>query len=68
MKQVINILVLSLIPISAFAQDTSANDFFSNIGKIYVTVGVLLILFFGIIGFLIFLERKVARLEQEMDD
>lgn len=68
MKHIIKILILSLIPICAFSQNAGANDFFSNIGKIYVTVGVLLILFTGMIGFLIYLERKVARLEQEIED
>lgn len=68
MKNIIKILILSLIPVSAFSQNTGANDFFSNIGKIYVTVGVLLILFVGMIGFLVYIERKVARLEQDIDD
>lgn len=68
MKHIIKILILSLIPICAFSQNAGGNDFFSNIGKIYVTVGVLLILFAGMIGFLIYLERKVARLEQDIEE
>ncbi|WMX17353.1 MULTISPECIES: CcmD family protein [unclassified Aureispira] len=66
MKQIINILILSLIPVCVSAQTTTGNDFFSNIGKIYVTVGVILILFVGIVAFLVRLERKVASLEQDM--
>ena len=68
MKQIINILILSLIPVCAFSQTTTGNDFFSNIGKIYVTVGVILILFIGMIGFLVYLERKVANLEQDIQE
>lgn len=68
MKQIINILILNLIPFCLWAQGNGANDFFSNIGKIYVTVGVLLILFFGIVGFLIYLERRVRNLEREIED
>ena len=40
-------------------------DFFRSVGKIYVVVAVLLIIFFGIILFLISLERKIARLEKK---
>ena len=46
------------------AQNESA-DFIRSTGKIYVVVAVLLIIFFGIILFLISLERKIARLEKK---
>ena len=60
-----------LLLISLFAdaqqQDTEKgpiNEFFRSNDKIYVIVGVLLIIFTGIIIFLISLERKISRLEQ----
>ena len=64
MKRITNILLFILIPIFAFSQNTGANDFFSNIGKIYVVVGVIMILFVSIVGFLFYIERRVAQLEQ----
>ena len=38
-------------------------DFFRSIGKIYVVVAVLIAIFIGIVFFLIYLERKVSKLE-----
>ena len=35
-------------------------------GKIYVVVGVILILLFGLLGYLIRLDRKIGRLEKEV--
>lgn len=35
-------------------------------GKIYVVVGVILILLFGLLGYLISLDRKIGRLEKEV--
>ncbi|CAL1520392.1 CcmD family protein [Chitinophaga sp. MM2321] len=62
---------LALLFISVLAnaqqQDTESgavNEFFRSNGKIYVIVGVLLIIFLGIILFLIRLERKINKLEQ----
>lgn len=45
-----------------FAQNSDP-DFFRSTGKIYVVVAVLLIIFFGIIFFLVRLDRKISRLE-----
>lgn len=66
-KTIIYTLLLILFqPIFAHAQNAGGNDFFSNIGKIYVVVGVVLIIFITMIGFLVYLERKVSALEQEI--
>ncbi|PCH98179.1 MAG: CcmD family protein [Bacteroidetes bacterium] len=35
-------------------------------GKIYVVVGVLLIIFLGFIAFLIMTDRKISKLEKEI--
>jgi CcmD family protein len=40
------------------------NEFFRSNGKIYVIVGVLLIIFTGIVIFLIALDRKLSKLEK----
>lgn len=62
MKHLFYSLSLLLIPCIALGQD--GNDYMNNIGKIYVVAGVMLILFFSIILFLIYLERKVKKLEK----
>jgi len=48
---------------STESQPEMASALFAN-GKIYVVVVVLAIIFAGIIGFLIFLERKIKQLEK----
>jgi CcmD family protein len=37
-------------------------------GKIYVVVGVLVIILFGLIAYLISIDRKVSRVEKELGD
>ncbi|MDB4768610.1 CcmD family protein [Saprospiraceae bacterium] len=37
-------------------------------GKIYVVIAVLVAIFFGIIGFLVYLERKLTKLESLIED
>lgn len=68
MKVICNLAVFLLLPLWAQAQEQGGNDFFSNMGKMYVTVAVILILFFGIVAFLVYLERKVARLERDLEE
>ncbi|NML41261.1 CcmD family protein [Chitinophaga sp. G-6-1-13] len=64
-------LTLTLLLVSVLAnaqqQDTekgALNQFFRSNDKIYVIVGVLVIIFLGIILFLINLDRKISKLEQ----
>lgn len=49
--------------------DTSVEmaDVMRDNGKIYVVVTVVLILFFGIVGYLIRLDRKISHLEKELE-
>jgi Na+/alanine symporter len=66
MKKSIQIILFCILPGLLLAQDANGSeDFFGSIGKIYVVVGVLLILFLSIIAFLVTLERRIARLEAE---
>ncbi len=66
-KLISSLLVLILMPFLTVAQNEAPNDFFGNIGKIYVVVGVVMLLFITMIGLLVYLERKVAKLEQEVE-
>ena len=52
---------------TVFAQDNEMADVMRTNGKIYVVVGVLLIILLGIIVYLITLDRKIQRIEKERD-
>lgn len=61
------LLLVSLIANAQDQQNTETgpvNEFFRSNGKIYVIVGVLLIIFTGIIIFLARLDRKISKLER----
>lgn len=47
-----------------FQQGVEMADFMRQDGKIWVVVGVILIVFVGIIFFLISLDRKITKLEK----
>jgi len=68
-KKLYKLLIASLAMLTPFLSQatTSAenNDFFRNIGKINVVIAVILIIFVGIIIFLVYLDRKISRLETE---
>lgn len=62
-------LLLLLVSLLADAQQQNTeqgpvNEFFRSNDKIYVIVGVLMIIFIGIVIFLISLERKISKLEK----
>ncbi len=42
------------------------NDFLRNTAKIYVVVGVIAIIFIGIVIFLVRLDRKLTKLENQI--
>ena len=51
------------------AQQTAvemADNFFNSNGKLYVVIGVVLIVLVGIFGYLFATERKLNRLEKEL--
>ncbi|WPP48407.1 CcmD family protein [Catalinimonas niigatensis] len=58
--------------LSAFAQSTSVEkiemaDTFRGEGKIYVVVAVILLIFVGLIIYTVSIDRKVSRLEKELE-
>lgn len=52
-----------MLPLLAVAERA---DFLSSIGKIYVVVIVILVLFAGIISFLFRLDQKITKLENQI--
>jgi CcmD family protein len=68
LKKVMLFLGLVVLSTTVFAQDKCervemADGLFQS-GKIYVVVTVLSIIFVGIIGYLIMLDRKISKLEK----
>ncbi len=47
---------------------TENPDFARSIGKIYVVVAVIVAIFIGIIAFLIYLDRKLTKLENQINN
>lgn len=48
-----------------FAQ-TGSPDFMRSVGKIYVVVAVIVTVFIGIVLFLIYLDRRLTKLENQI--
>ena len=51
----------------ANAQSGSA-DFMRSMGKLYVVVAVIIAVFVGIVLFLVFLDRRLTRIENQIND
>ncbi|MDX1940694.1 MAG: CcmD family protein [Saprospiraceae bacterium] len=62
--------LLLLLFISFSIQPASAQnaDFMQSIGKMYVVVAVIAAIFIGIVVFLIYLDRKLTKLENQIKD
>ena len=60
--------LLLLTNTALFAQDAEMADVMRSEGKIYVVVAIILVILFGLIGFLIYTDRKVLKLEKRVND
>lgn len=65
MKRLINIFLLALMPLLSLAQDVEMADTMRSNGKIYVVVGVIAIIFVGLLVYMVMLDRRLAKLEKE---
>jgi hypothetical protein len=69
MKNKLIAFLLSFVVFSAKAKGISNNDSMASVmrsnGKIYVVVAVVLTILFGLIAYLIRLDRKISKLEKE---
>ena len=62
------LLTMSSLPTLAQSSDKVAMaDAFRAEGKIYVVVAVILLIFAGLVVYMVRIDRKVKRLEQEMN-
>ena len=58
--------LLLVINPTLFAQDAQMADTMRSEGKIYVVVAIILVIFIGLIGYLIYTDRKVSALEKRL--
>ena len=68
MKKAARILLGLLLVINPtlFAQDAQMADTMRSEGKIYVVVAIILVIFFGLITYLVYTERKISKLEKRL--
>jgi hypothetical protein len=66
-KQLLSLLFM-LLSFSSFSQNAEMADTFRQEGKIYVVIAVLAIVFVSVIGILIFIERRVSKIEKELNE
>jgi CcmD family protein len=65
MKRLINLVLLALMPFLSLAQDVEMADILHQNGKIYVVVGVIAIIFVGLLVYMIMLDKRLSKLEKE---
>jgi uncharacterized integral membrane protein len=68
MKKIVYLFLLMTVSIITNAQDAEMADVMRSNGKIYVVVGIILIVLTGLIGFLFLLDRKITKLENKLSD
>ena len=64
MKRYIVLIIALISSIRLSAQEVAMADAMRENGKIYVVLGVVLIIFIGLIIYLISIDRKVSKLEK----
>lgn len=60
------IVWLAIMSVPVFAQEAEMADTMRSNGKIYVVVGIIMIVLLGLIAYLFMLDRKVRKLEKRL--
>lgn len=60
--------ILFSLPVSAIGQPVEMADTMRSEGKIYVVVAILMVIFVGLIGYLILLDRKITQIEKKLPE
>ena len=68
MKKTLSLILLMTISLLTHAQDAEMADVMRSNGKIYVVVGIILIVLTGLIAYLFLLDRKITRLENKLSN
>jgi CcmD family protein len=69
MKNLLLLILFLALNIISYAQNNTAEmaDIMRRDGKIYVVVAVILVIFIGIVLYLVRLDRKISKLEKNID-
>jgi CcmD family protein len=59
--------LLCFVASIAQSQPVEMADTMRSEGKIYVVVAILLVIFLGLIGYLVMLDRKITRIEKKLE-
>ena len=65
MRFILMAFLLTTTFFSGMAQTAPGGDFMRSMGKMYVVVAAIGIIFLGIVIFLIYLDRKLTKLENQ---
>lgn len=68
MRKYLYLLLAMLVNTGAYAQDAEMADVMRSNGKIYVIVGIILIVLAGLIAYLFALDRKITKLENKLNN
>ena len=68
MKRLFLLFTLIFLNANTILNAQSGGDFMRNIGKIYAVVAVILAIFIGIVVFLMYLDRKLTKLENQINN
>ncbi|HMR56239.1 MAG TPA: CcmD family protein [Cyclobacteriaceae bacterium] len=67
MNRIIRLVIgLFMLPAMLSAQPVEMADTMRSEGKIYVVVAILLLIFAGVITYLVMLDRKISRIEKKL--
>lgn len=67
MTKIVKLIIgLVMLPAMLTAQSIEMADTMRSEGKIYVVVAILLLIFIGLITYLILLDRKITKIEKKL--
>ena len=62
------VLIGTILVRALYAQSAEGVDFMRSIGKIYVVVAVIVAMFIGIVIFMLYIDRKLTKIEQQVEE
>ncbi|MEM6379020.1 MAG: CcmD family protein [Bacteroidota bacterium] len=68
MKRQTFLVALLLMSTNTITFAQASEDFMRSTGKIYVVVAVIIAIFIGIVAFLMYLDRKLTKLENQIKE
>ncbi|GAB5551273.1 MAG: hypothetical protein Sapg2KO_08640 [Saprospiraceae bacterium] len=68
MKRQTFLIALLLLCMNTITYAQAGEDFMRSTGKIYVVVAVIVAIFIGIVAFLMYLDKKLTKLENQIKE